>query len=86
MGAVTLEVTIEISLFLRNGERIGGFGEMVHPNIDIAGIGEALDNHLKNRQFFIRRWHIRFIHLLLRFKEMGHMRVVKDRETIGREF
>ena len=82
MGGITLKISIQLALLLGNAQLVIGFGEMVHADIHIAGSGKLFDALLQNSQLLFRTGHVRFIDATLRFKQLGHMRIIKQRNPI----
>ena len=46
MGGVALEVSLQVAIFLSNGQFIIRFGEVVHADVDITGSCQVFDGVL----------------------------------------
>src|SRR6266404_1156471 len=51
-GGVTLKIAMERALFLRDGEFVAGFGEMIHADVAVAGFDELQEAGAKDFELF----------------------------------
>ena len=84
VGGITLEVARQFAFPLGDGQLVAGFGEMVHADIDVAGVGQPADRLLQDLQLDLGRGQGAFVDLALRLEQVRHVGVVEQRETIRR--
>jgi len=76
---------VQAPLALGDGEFVIRLGEVVHADKDVARIGQAANGELDDLQLGIRAWQFGLADAPLRLGQVGQMRVVVNRQAIGRK-
>ena len=80
---VALEIAVEGAILLRNRELIAGLGEMIHADVEIAGVEEFGETHAKNFKFLHAFGKMRGEGALL-FFEPGDVGVAEQGDAVWR--
>jgi len=82
MGGVAHEIAVQAAARLRLGQIILGQREVIHADVDIAGLGELLDRQRQQRQLLLGARQIFGLELALRLEHLRQMRIAIDRQPI----
>ena len=82
VGRIALEIAVERAVTLGLRELVVGTREMIHPDEEIAGIGQRLRHHLQDVEFFGRRRKIFLVDAPLRLEHLRQVRIVEDRQPV----
>ncbi|MNI75300.1 hypothetical protein D3C73_1314390 [compost metagenome] len=83
VGGVALEVALQGTFFLGDGQLVVGQGEVVHADVAIAGGGELLDGGPEHLQLGCRGRQVVAVDTPLRHEALRQVSIVEDREAVG---
>src|SRR5437763_35543 len=83
-GGVALKIAVQGTILLRNGELVAGFCEMVHADVQIAGVEKLEKARAEDLELLHAFGQVRGEGALL-FLEPGHVSVAEESDAIGRE-
>ena len=81
-GGVALKIAMQRAVLLRGGEFVAGFGEMVHADIEVAGIEELGEAGAEDFEFLHAFGEMRGEGALL-FFQPGNVGVAEERDAVG---
>src|SRR5690554_305053 len=86
MGGIALEVPVQAPCTLRNRQAVIRLGKVVHADVLITRLKQAVDSVMQNGQFLLRRWQRIILDAGLRIKTFRQMRITEYRQPIRRHF
>ena len=83
-GRVALKIAVQRTLLLRDGEFVAGLGEMVHADVQVAGLDEFEQAGAENSELHQAFGKMRDERALL-FLQPGNVRVTEQRNAVRAE-
>lgn len=83
MRRIALEIAVQPALALRDRQFVLWLGEMIHADIDIAGVVQAADAQRQHVELGVGAGQVVFVDAALRLEQVRQVRVMVDGDAVG---